>query len=275
LVDIRYYVVSLVAVFLALSLGIVLGSVVVDKGILVEQQNKLVKSIQKDISDLRAENRSLRKEVENSQKFKEEVFPWIVDKRLKGKKIAILDIGSALSDLSKEIRGVCESAGGKVVYIKLENPDAIDMEKKAALGRILSVGTTRTVEEALIDYVSFSITTSSVDRKKLEQMEKIGVLKVTDYSLLPANSLILLPGENKVLMERLTLNVEKSGLVIVGVDRVEEPAKGLDVFSGHNISTVNNIDTVEGKIALVLLLEGRVGDVGLDKPRFLPEYPAK
>ncbi len=222
MVDIKYYVVSLVAVFLALSLGIVLGSVVVDKGILVEQQSKLVKSIQKDISDLRAENRSLRKEVENYQKFKEEVFPWIVDERLKGKKIAILDIGSALSDLNKEIRSVCESAGGKVVYIRLENSDSIDMEKKATLGRILSVGTTRTVEEALVDYVSFSIATSSVEREKLEQLEKIGVLKVTDYSLLPANSLILLPGGNKVLMERLILNVEKSGLLIVGEDRLKE-----------------------------------------------------
>jgi hypothetical protein len=275
MIDIRYYVVSLVAVFLALSLGIVLGSVIVDKGVLVEQQNKLVKSIQKDISDLRTENKKLREEMENFQKFEEEVFPWILDERLRGKKIAILDFDSELSDLSKEIRALCEAAGGEVVYIRLQNPDTVDVEKKANLGEILSPGTTRTVEEALVDYVSFSITTPSLEREKLEKIEGTEVLEVTDYSLLPANSVVILPGENKVLMERLALNMEKSGLVVVGVDRANKPARGLDVFAGHNISTVNNIDTLEGKIALVLLLEGRVGDVGLGKPHLLPEYPSK
>ncbi len=51
--DMRYHIASLVAVFLALTVGIVLGTAIVNRGVLVRQQNALVGSLRTEFASLR------------------------------------------------------------------------------------------------------------------------------------------------------------------------------------------------------------------------------
>ena len=54
---IRSLIASLVAVFLALSVGLVLGSIVVERGTIDRQQEALVKSLQNDFVRINRENK--------------------------------------------------------------------------------------------------------------------------------------------------------------------------------------------------------------------------
>jgi len=60
ILDIRYHIASLVAVFLALGLGILIGASLLDEGRLVESQEKLIVGLEKRFDTLQAERSLFR-----------------------------------------------------------------------------------------------------------------------------------------------------------------------------------------------------------------------
>ena len=61
MINFRFHVVSLVGVFLALALGVVIGSTVIDRAI-VDRLSSQIDSIRKRADEQRAENRALRQQ---------------------------------------------------------------------------------------------------------------------------------------------------------------------------------------------------------------------
>lgn len=59
IVDIRYHIASLVAVFLALGLGILIGATLLDDGKLLESQEKLIAGLERQFDRLQVEKLSL------------------------------------------------------------------------------------------------------------------------------------------------------------------------------------------------------------------------
>ena len=62
ILDIRYHIASLVAVFLALGLGILIGASLLDEGRLLESQEKLIAGLEKRFDTLQAERSLLQTE---------------------------------------------------------------------------------------------------------------------------------------------------------------------------------------------------------------------
>ena len=54
MIDIRYHVISLVAVFLALGIGILLGTTLVERGLIAEQKNE-IKSLRETFDEIKAD----------------------------------------------------------------------------------------------------------------------------------------------------------------------------------------------------------------------------
>ena len=73
--NLRYHIASLVAVFLALAIGLILGTVVGERGTLDKQQTTLVTSLQKDFTLLRTENADLKRERDRDHAFATDVVP--------------------------------------------------------------------------------------------------------------------------------------------------------------------------------------------------------
>ncbi|TET54678.1 MAG: copper transporter, partial [Actinobacteria bacterium] len=86
--DIRYHIVSLVAVFLALALGILLGFSLEKQGLLKKQQERLVESIQKDIDSVRSKNSNLQKQLASQKKFETNILPFLTEDKLKDHVVA-------------------------------------------------------------------------------------------------------------------------------------------------------------------------------------------
>ncbi|MCK4776727.1 MAG: copper transporter, partial [Actinomycetia bacterium] len=127
--DIRYHVVSIVAVFLAIALGIILGSVIVDKGVLVEQQNAMVNSIRKDIDIMRSQNQELQDELDVLKSFENEVFPWVIDKRLENQKVGLMGFKGE-ENFETEVENLIERSGGKAYSVEINwNDDIFEKNK--------------------------------------------------------------------------------------------------------------------------------------------------
>lgn len=101
IVDFKYHMASLVAVFLALGLGIFMGSTVLGEslvGNLVEEQEHIVRRLEADYEVLKEELKISRQEIKKQkeindayQRYAEETLPFMLKDKLKGRRVAVIE----------------------------------------------------------------------------------------------------------------------------------------------------------------------------------------
>ena len=89
MINFRYHVVSLTAVFLALAIGLVVGTAALN-GPVADSLKEQVQSVSKDNSNLRDQQNQYREELGRAQVFATEVSPALLNGKLTGRKILVL-----------------------------------------------------------------------------------------------------------------------------------------------------------------------------------------
>jgi hypothetical protein len=112
-ISLRYHIVSLVAVFLALALGIVVGSTVLQEGT-VSVLRATSDQVRRESEANRTENVALRQENARLQSFGATVLPGLVRGRLEGRSVVLVDTDKVDSGLRDGVRKVLEDAGAQV-----------------------------------------------------------------------------------------------------------------------------------------------------------------
>jgi len=112
-IDFRYHIVSLVAVFLALGVGIVLGSGPLDEQIqgALQTQTDDLRSQQKD---LRSQVTDLQGQVAVGEQFAQEIVDPLTANQLTDRSVVIFTLPGADNDLVDEATKVLERAGATV-----------------------------------------------------------------------------------------------------------------------------------------------------------------
>lgn len=91
MINLRYHIVSLVAVFLALALGIVMGSTVIDRAIVDGLRNR-VDAVNKRANGIDNDNKTLRGQLDTMRGFAEQASDQLVQGRLKGVPVLIVTV---------------------------------------------------------------------------------------------------------------------------------------------------------------------------------------
>ena len=91
MINLRYHVVSLVAVFLALTVGIVMGSTVVDK-VTVDALNARVDEVSRSVRNAEAENRRLGDQLKTVHDFADQARDHLADGHLRGVPVLVLGV---------------------------------------------------------------------------------------------------------------------------------------------------------------------------------------
>jgi hypothetical protein len=112
-ISLRYHIVSLVAVFLALALGIVVGSTVLQEGT-VSVLRATSERVRKESEENSRRNVELAKQVGQLQSFGATVLPDLVQDRLKGRSVVLVDTDKVDSGMRDSVRKVLEDAGAEV-----------------------------------------------------------------------------------------------------------------------------------------------------------------
>jgi Copper transport outer membrane protein, MctB len=140
-ISLRYHIVSLVAVFLALALGIVVGSTVLQEGT-ISALRATSQEVRQKSEENRTENLALKQEQARLQSFGAAVLPELVQDRLKGRSVVLVDTDKVDGGLRDGVRKALEDAGAQVDgQITLAN-DRVAMgadADRAAVGRLLAV----------------------------------------------------------------------------------------------------------------------------------------
>jgi len=120
--NLRYHIASLVGVFLALALGLVLGGLVVQRGTVDRQQGALVAGLRAEFATLRSDNRELTQQNEILSAFSADMTSAWVAGRLADKNVVLLTTagrGDGLQAATEAVR----SAGGTPIVVTASDVD--------------------------------------------------------------------------------------------------------------------------------------------------------
>jgi hypothetical protein len=263
--DLRYHVASLAAVFLALVIGILVGvgiSGPVDRGKskLLEEE---VASLRQRLDRTAKESIATDREQQAARTFINVTYPVLVHNRLRGKQIAVVFVGSVDRGTREAVSDALTDAGALQLRLRaLKVPidvrqieGALTAQPAAAgltgrsrlenLGRALGEELVRGGETPLWD----SLTDALVQ-------ERIGGGKT------PADGVVLVRtvAPQRAATSRFLLGfysgLGDAGEPAVGVEQTDAAASATAVYRKADLSTVDDVDTTVGRLALVLLLGG-------------------
>lgn len=119
MINFRFHIVSLIAVFLALAVGIFVGSTVVDQAI-VENLDRQIDRVERKADERKAENDRLKSDLERMGAYLEGSAPFAVDGRLAGVPVAVV-AESGSGDSVKRTVTLLQQAGADapvIVWLK-------------------------------------------------------------------------------------------------------------------------------------------------------------
>jgi len=280
----RYHMASLAAVFLALAIGILIGSEFGDE-IVSDTRDNLESSLTGNLEDAQDRADDLSRDLELSDAFGERVYPTLVGDRLADRSIGILALGDISGDLAAEIEGALEPTGGSLIAVGVirEPPDlselAIDLEDTrfsdleenldsvqalgTGVGRQLAIGGT------LLDVVQADL----FSRASGTFGDLDGVIVVRDQ---PSD----LEDEDETATNRLEAGLidglQATGATVVGVETSGVDDSSVPFFQNSGIANVDDLDLVAGRVAMVFSLLGARGSFGVKETadRLLPDLLA-
>jgi hypothetical protein len=164
-ISLRYHIVSLVAVFLALALGIVVGSTVLQEGT-VSALRATSQEVRQRSEENRTENLALKQDKAHLEAFGAAVLPDLVRNRLEGRSVVLVDTDKVDSGMRDSVRKVLEDAGaevdGQITFADERLALGADTDR-AAMGRLLAAdaGTPQVLRGELVKRLAERLATPS------------------------------------------------------------------------------------------------------------------
>jgi hypothetical protein len=267
--DFRYHALSLVAVFLALGIGILLGSTIGDN--LASQANKdLSSSLRGDLLKARQDARDASSNVSQRDRLIQSAFPRIVGNRLRGKTVAIVATGKLPQDLESDVRKTVSDAGGTIDSVSKVDDGTKPTDLGKALGRrfaTVSSGDTAGLR-ALGRRLGRSIVNGSRDTAELKSAlssqfngDYAGANAVVFYRAAPDKR----DSTHLAIEEGLVDGLRKSARSAVGIEQTSTDPSQIPWYADRGLSSVDSVDLAGGRVALALALAGAEGSFGVKK----------
>ncbi|HAH86521.1 MAG TPA: hypothetical protein DCL60_04020 [Armatimonadetes bacterium] len=283
LIDLRLHLITLVAVFLALAVGIAVGSTFL-AGSSVERQ--VARGLEREFGKLRKENETqkaaiseITERLKQTSEFGDIAVPVIVQGRLSHRRMAIIQTGDYPEAVQNAVSAL-EYAGAQVVSIttisNIESADFNDRVLQAA--KNISGGKAKDPQSVILKAVAESIALSP-DEGYMGMLEQKGIISRSGFYLRRAGSIVLVGGSkeggsrrtNLLLVEKL----KAAGATnIVGVEQCDAAVSYIVDYQREGISTVDHIDLPMGQVSLVFAMSGEAGNYGVRRSadRLLPAY---
>ena len=292
MIDFRYHLVSLIAVFLAVALGIVIGTTALNEPILADIKNQ-VSALENDKRSLEDRTQSLQAQLDTSDAFDEAVAPALVDGALAGKSVLLVVTNEGVApETVDQLTSLIDDAGGTVSGTLTLKPEYSDPSSAAGLqSYVTGSGLPAGVELPPVDDAGQLVgsllaqvlmipadgtTPSGADVSSvMAGLSALDVLTPEGDAIAPADYAVVLTagafsGEdaaerNGTVAELVSaLDAAGSGAVVAG-DAESTAENGLvgviraDPTLSAAVSTVDNAATAAGRISTVLAL-GREAD---------------
>lgn len=292
MIDFRYHLVSIIAIFFALAAGIVLGA-----GPLGERVDE---DLPGQLSAMREENQTLRDDLEsaeaelaNQETFLEAVTPALVGDSLAGENVALVALPGADDDIVTALRDELAQAGASADLLVRVEPTWTDPDSEAVLdslaSELVSSGTElsedgdgyqrgATVLSAAMLATPSEGSVETVDTAALTAYAEAGMITVDgEASAAPTLALAVagtVSGDdaddrvNHLVTLTAALDAESAGAVVAGPANTAEAGALLGAIRADGdvaeaVSTVDSVNLPSSRIATIFALsEQNTGGAG-------------
>jgi hypothetical protein len=295
-IDFRYHLISIVAVLLALSIGIVMGTGVLG-GPLLEDLKDRVEEVRAQNSELRGDINDLQSRISDQQRFAEEAGAYLLPQRLSGEQVVVFEFENVAGGLVDEVRDEVEKAGAEVAATitigeRFSLSDQLDADQLALIIKSSSSEPDDLREEAATAIGSRSAvlaapgTPATSARLRLEtllddleEQDFISVGRAEEGVTVPPGASFLVlgggdplpPSEPDLFALNLSTSLARGGAGVLAAETTASAWEMIptildDSTAGESVATVGGADKVEGRIAVVLglrqAIDGTVGHYG-------------
>jgi len=277
----RYHATSLIAVFLALATGIVIGAVLGGDAI-DDTRKDLEQSLTGNLQDARAQADELRNELSRADEFSDRVYPVLVRDRLRGKRIGLIAFGDLPGNVYGAIEEALEPAGGRLVAVGVvrEPVDTRGLADTLAKTRFARLAQDPDAQTAL----GVGLGRQLVRGGSLLEPVRSNLFSRASGNFGRLDAVIVVreqPQDMGPLQREATGRIESgiaSGIVAtrtpaVGVEATGAEPSSVSFYTGNDLSSVDDIDLDAGRLATVFALLGAEGSFGVkgSADRLLPD----
>nr|WP_297573492.1 copper transporter [uncultured Peptostreptococcus sp.] len=282
-INFKYFIVSIGAIFLALGVGILIGTSMGSSVDIQEKNAAIVTDIDKQFKILKEkddklsqENKNLLAKLDNVRDFISDKEDILTGQKLSGKKLAIVSFNEKAN--MDSVKNALTSSGASIdleVQIRDEAMNPANIDK---LNSKLSQKFTK--KEEVVSFIASSIKNAS-NMNTLNSLAELGLIKIGSYTgtFANINSIIVYNGTNASEKNKF------SGLIKPIIEQLKEDkymlalaskgeGSGLKDFSKMKISTIDNIDEAAGRVSMIELLASSniIGNFGssLEGDKLLP-----
>ena len=312
MIDFRYHLVSLIAVFLAVALGIIIGTTALNEPILADIENQ-VADLEQDKRALEDRTQQLQAQLDTTDAFEQAVAPALVAGSLAGRSVLLVRTNEDVApEVVEQVTALITEAGGTVGGTISLRPEYSDPETASSLQNFATGGGLPSgielsptddagqlvgslIGQVLMTRPGQPVPDAAAVSSVVSGLSSLDVLSLDSDTVTPSDYAVVLTagafsgddaGErNATLVDLVTaLDSAGSGAVVAG-DAASAGEAGLvgviraDPELSAAISTVDNVGSAAGRISTVLALgsesEGTSGKYGTgEDTQPVPPVPA-
>lgn len=271
--DFRYHALSLVAVFLALAIGLLLGVAIGDSGLVSSAKQDIEDSLRGDVKASRAEAADLRAQVSQHEDYERQTFPDLVAGRLAGDQIGLIFLGDSDEQTIDDVRDALEPAGANLRWVgALREPPDVDQLGQRAVGSPYSA---MSIDPTLLSPFAHRMGVQLVQGGKLVIQERPALLQSFSGNLGVLDGVVVArspdrpeedddqQGTTETLEDGIVSGLNRTDVPVVGVEQLDTDPSQISWYRDRGLASVDSVDQLSGRAALVFALAGADGAYGL------------
>lgn len=269
--DFRYHALSLISVFLALVLGLLLGVAIGDKGLVSSAERDIRASLRGDVRKAQAESENLRSQLDEQNKFLQEAYPLMVGSRLIGERVGVVTLGNISDSEIGNVRDALEATGARLTSVaSLRTPLDLPALSQASLGTpYQNLQTDPKLAKRFGERVGAGYMAGG---GRLLQRVRRALLASSSGALGGVDSVVVIREPRTFQKpQQDVLNSFEDGLMtglggnngtVVGVETTDTKPSQVGWYRDHDMASVDDVDQLPGRAALVFALAGADGAFG-------------
>ncbi len=236
--DLRYHVISLVSVFLALAIGVLLGIAMSDREIITDQLRSEVSGIQKQLDEQQELLGERNEELSVQQRYLEEMSEVMVSDNLQDVNVALIRGPWASEEAAQELQNTITAEAGADLtsFVRLSTPIPPEDSSEGAVDP-----ETQYANEAQ-DVLEFE-----GDAEPPQVVVFIGGGEVS--ADVPEGSEESLDVAQRAMFDVLL----EAGVRVIATEPSLTPRSEIPLFQDLGVTSVDNVDTKAGQAAVVRL----------------------
>lgn len=272
MLNFRYHALSLVAVFLALVVGLLLGVAIGDRGLVSSAEKDVRASLRGDVHRAQDERDAARDALRERTSFEQAAYPALVAGRLEGRRLALIELGGGSDRMWDLTRDALQDSGAKLASVSVVRRP-LDLGEIAAAAKGTRYEQLAESPDLLHAFgtrigIQFSRGGKLLDSVRRELLvEGSGALEGVEGVVLVHSAVDGDDEEAAKLIDTfedgLVSGLRADDIPVVGIETTDADPSQIEWFKAHELSSVDDLDDLIGRAALVFALAGQRGSFGI------------